>query len=180
MQALILAKIAEMERVLARLATPAVVHERDHKKGVRFKLAEDAGGNPELSSWTQPPDQNKGTRSRWLPEVGSQHLLLTVPGTDYVASFVPMSHHENSENPATSAGDTVIYDDGTCRIGVKGGAISLKSGGSSITIADGKIELSSELVKAIGDALKHNDKSVGDDHKHQDVLPGGGVSGVPL
>ncbi len=180
MSARILARIAELERIMARMFVPATVHERDHAKGVRFKLAEDADGNPVLSSWTQPPDQNKGTRSRWLPQVGSQHLLLTAPGTDTVASFVPMSHHENSPNPASGADDTVIYDDGTCRIGVTGGTISLKSGGSEMKVSDGKIELSSDLVKAIGAALKHNDHNVGDDHKHRDVEPGGGVTGVPL
>ena len=91
-----------------------------------------------------------------------------------------MSHHENSQNPASGADDTVIYDDGTCRIGVTGGTISLKSGGSEVKVSDGKIELSSDLVKAIGSALRHNSRNVGDDHKHGGVEPGGGTTDAPL
>jgi len=180
MFAQIMVRLAEVERKLSRAMIPATVQERDHKKGVRFKIAEDKDGNPVLSSWVQPPDQNKGTRSRWLPQIGSQHLLLTVPGTDQVMSFVPLSHHDASPNPASDADDTVIYDDGRCRISIKGGKITLKSGASSIEIADGKIELSSDLVKAIGQQLRHNDRNVGDDHHHDRVEPGGGVTGDPL
>lgn len=179
MFALLQAQIAEIERKLAHLLLPATVHERDHTKGVRFKVAEDDAGNPVLSAWVQPPDNNKGTRSRWLPQVGSQHLLMTPAGVDGAMSFVPLSHHEASPNPASDADDTVIYDDGECRIAAKGGVITIRSGGSSVTIRDGKIELSSDLIQATGGELKHNNKSVGDEHVHTGVVPGGGLSSVP-
>jgi phage baseplate assembly protein gpV len=145
---------------------------------VRFKLADGENG-PVLSGWVQPPDNNKGTRSRWLPQVGSQHLVMQFPGGSGPSTFVPMSHHDASPNPASDADDTVIYDDGACRISVRGGTVQIKAGGSSIVLADGEITLSSNLVKSVGASLKHNAKEVGDTHLHTGVMPGGGLTGVP-
>jgi phage baseplate assembly protein gpV len=175
----ILSRIAEIERKLATLAVPATVHERDHEKGVRFKLA-DADGQPVLSSWVQPPDANKGTRSRWLPQVGAQALLFTPAGGDRALAFVPMSHHENSPNPASGADDTVIYDDGNCRFAIADGKITLKSGSSVVTIEGDKVEINTDLVHMKGDMVRHNELQIGDKHKHRDVIPGGGVSGIPI
>jgi phage baseplate assembly protein gpV len=180
MYAHLLGRIAELERQVSMMMVPATVHQRDHAKGVRFKYHDGESGQPVLSSWVKPPDKNKGTRSAWLPQVGSQHVVLTAPGSDQASTFVPMGHHDASPNPASDADDTVLYDDGTCRIAVKGGKITLKSGSSEITIEGSKIEVHSSLVKASGDHLKHNSKNIGDDHKHEDVEPGGGLSGPPI
>ncbi len=163
-----MSEFAEIRRKLAKLMVPGVVVERDHVKGVRFDM-----GQGFLSSWVQPPDQNKGTRSRWLPQIGSQHLLLTMPGSEQVTSFVPMSHHDNSQNPAANADQTVLYDDGTSRVVIGGGVVELRSGSSSILIEDGKIVIN-------GNILQHNAKNIGDSHKHLGVQPGGGITDVPV
>ena len=174
----LLTRVAELERRLSVMMVPATVHERDHKKGVRFKIADGEDG-PVLSSWVRPPDMNKGVRSSHLPRVGSQAMLLTPPG-GRTLTYLPMGHHEGSPDPAGSADETVLYDDGGSRISVNSGVVTIKSGASSISVADGKIELSADLVRAIGASLKHNEKSVGDGHVHTGVEPGGGLSSVPV
>ncbi len=175
----LLARLAELERKVAQMMMPATVHERSHEKGVRFKLADGEDG-PVLSGWVQPPDNNKGTRSRWLPEVGSQHLVMQFAGASAPSSFVPMSHHDNSANPATEANDTVIYDDGVCRISVLSGALLLKAGESSVRIESGRITATSDLIQNNGDMLRHNSKNVGETHRHEDVVTGSDLTGFPV
>jgi len=173
-------RLSALEARVAKMLWPATVAQRDHEKGVRFEVAKDDDGNPVLSAWVQPGDQNKGTRSRWLPQIGAQALVMTPAGHDYAMGFIPMSHHDNSPNPAKDADETVIFDDGACRLSASGGIWTLKSGSSVITISDGHIEIKSESILAKGSSLKHNEKNVGDTHIHDGVMPGGGDTGFPV
>lgn len=165
-------RLAESERRQSRMLWPATVKERDHVKGVRFHIADDEDGKPVLSPWMQPPDQNVGTRSRWLPAIGSQHLVIQPAGHDTAMGFVPLSHNDQSVNPASDADDIVLFDDGKCRVSFKAGVMTLKAGNSKITIKDGEIKHEST-------SLKHNDKEVGDNHVHKDVATGPDVTGKP-
>lgn len=65
-------------------------------------------------------------------------------------------------------------------------SISLTVGGAGIVIGeDGKIQSTGSFAHS-GNAqfkegtLRHNDKNVGSDHKHEGVQPGGGKTGDPL
>lgn len=172
-------RIANVERTLNNMSRPGTVYERDHEKGVRFKIAEDSDGNPVLTSWVQPPDNNKGKRSRFLPDIGAQALIFTPPGFESAATFVPMSHHEASQNPATDADDTVIFDDGEVRIGVKGGVLQIKAGSSSIVVENGKITANATNIQNNGSSVKHNTKEIGAAHTHNGVTPGLGITQDP-
>jgi phage baseplate assembly protein gpV len=160
----LLSRIAELERKIYAMQEPATVHERDHTKGVRFKIGEDEDGKPVLSSWTQPPDWNTGVRSRALPKVGSQHLLHRSPGGDRVMAFTPLGHHDNSQNPADSADHTVLYEDGALHLSMKGDTMAIKAGHLEIT----------------GEKITHNGHLIDFNHKHTGVEPGGGISGKPV
>lgn len=50
--------------------------------------------------------------------------------------------------------------------------------GKKVVIEAEEIEIKGK-VSVTGTELKHNGKSVGDDHRHKDVMPGGGQTGVP-
>ena len=172
-------RIASLERMVRNMMRPATVDQRDHEKGVRFKIGESENGEPILTSWVQPPDQNKGKRSRLLPDVGAQALVFTPPGFEQAMSFAPMSHHENSQNPAGSADESVLFDDGTCRISINGGAITLNAGASTVTISGGTVTIEADAVQVNGSYLKHNSKEIGHSHTHGSVTPGPGTTGAP-
>ena len=171
---------AENERLLARTFIQGTVVQRDHQKGVRLNIGLDADGQPVLSSWVQPPDQNGPTRSRWLPAIGSQHLLITVPGSEEATTILPLTHFDDHPNPAANADETVFFDDGTSRISIGGGKITIKAGDDKIVIGGGKIEIYGNDVTVHGAHLNHNEKSVGDTHKHGGVETGGGITDNPV
>lgn len=171
-------RLAEVERKLSVSMVMGTVQERDRSKGIRVKIAESDDG-PVLSNWIRTSDHNAGLRTSITPRQGAQVMLFTPPGGDRAIAYVPIGHHDNSEDPAASNDDSVLYEDGTCRISVDGSKVKIKCGASSIVLSDGEIKLSSDLITALGASLKHNSKEVGDNHVHTQVMPGGGLSGVP-
>lgn len=173
------ARLAELERKIARAFIPATVHERSHENGVRFKIAENEDGTPVLSSWVQPPDHNTETKSRWLPAVGSQHLMITVPGSEVATTFIPLGHHDSSPNPAVNGDQTVLFDNGMCSIRISNNALDIASGSARIRLINGVMQIHGDNIQVTGDVLAHNQKDIGSTHRHGGVDSGGDLTDVP-
>ena len=75
-------------------------------------------------------------------------------------------------------GDINIYADGNKNEKI-GGQSTIEVAGLTITSA-GPIKLITPHLDIVGGSVTHNGVDIGDTHKHTGVLPGGGISGVPV
>lgn len=84
------------------------------------------------------------------------------------------SRYNDKERPPhdTNEDIAVQFPGGFVHINTGSGAVSVKTPGS-VSIVAGDIQLESAT-------LTHNGKNIGFDHKHTGVVPGGGISSVPV
>ncbi len=123
---------------------------------VRLELMEKgAGGKPFLSPWVQVQEAAGATGTHFPVKVGDPMRLFSPQGELGPQSLaIRDSYTDEAPNPADAQ------------------EFVLAHGGCAIRMADGKIRFESA-------DLTHNDKDIGDTHKHTDVTPGGGLTGVP-
>lgn len=158
---------AELRRQYDNTFVQGPVVDRDHQKGVR--IARDPKGEHK-SAWTQPAELSG--RSRALPDVGENVLLLQPHGDPRQATVVGLGHNDAKKNPATDAGNTVLHDKDGARIEaakdsitLTAKTITLKAGGVTVTITgDG--------VAITGGKVTHEGKNIGATHVHPGVQRG--------
>ncbi len=76
-------------------------------------------------------------------------------------------------------GGFVHINQGTGAVSVEtNGPVSVKTSGALVLEAQ-TITLKADAVKITSDTLTHNDTSIGDDHKHKDVMAGSSLTGEP-
>ena len=169
--ALLVRRVAEVERRLKNVVRYGTVEEVDYKKGlVRIKDGE------LLSGW-MPWHDVGGAIKTWTPPAKGQIAVVFAPsgevstGIAFAGQFSdknPQNHDKGAEYRMTIGGTSILVTGDSVTIDV-----------TNFTVNADKITLNADLVQATGDELKHNAKNVGDDHKHTDVVPGGGLTGVP-
>lgn len=104
-----------------------------------------------------------------VPQKGSIGLAV-FPNGDRQRGYVIGLESTGLRQKSKPDGATVLY-------GASGEIVSLIQNKIRIVAAD--IEIAGK-VRITGDELTHNGKDVGYQHKHEDVVPGGGISGVPV
>lgn len=134
----------------------------DARKGYRLKLGEAPDGTPFLSPWYPHPESG-GATGTWAPLSKGQIVGVINPGGDPRQGVLIRGGFSGINPPISESLGENKY----------------KFGGVVVTVANGKITIEGDL-HVIGSSLRHNDKEVGDTHKHTDVEPGGGLSGVPV
>lgn len=134
----------------------------DAKKGYRLKLGEAPDGQPFLSPWYPHPESG-GATGTWAPLSKGQIVGVINPVGDPRQGVLIRGGFSGVNPPISESLGENKY----------------KFGGVTVTVANGKITIEGDL-HVIGESLRHNDKEVGDTHKHTDVEPGGGLSGVPV
>lgn len=134
----------------------------DAKQGYRLKLGEAPDGAPFLSPWYPHPESG-GATGTWAPLSKGQIVGVINPGGDPRQGVLLRGGFSGINPPISESLGENKY----------------KFGGVTVTVADGKVTIEGDL-HVIGESLRHNAKEVGDTHKHGDVEPGGGVSGVPV
>lgn len=134
----------------------------DAEKGYRLKLGEAPDGSPFLSPWYPHPESG-GATGTWAPLSKGQIVGVINPGGDPRQGVLIRGGFSGINPPISESLGENKY----------------KFGGVTVTVADGKVTIEGDL-HVIGESLRHNAKEVGDAHKHGDVEPGGGVSGVPV
>lgn len=173
-------KVADLERRFSGMMRHGTVKEVDTaKQTVRIKL----GVNPDMSDFLSPwipYGQTAGAmKFHNPPSVGQQMTMMSPSGDWMQAVAVPMHWSDDFTSPSDET-DEHLMTFGSATVHLKGNSLLIKVGDSEILIEGAKITLTTDLVQVTGDELKHNAKNVGDDHKHQDVEPGGGLTGVPI
>lgn len=170
-------EVSRLNRKLATARLPGKVVERDpQKRTVRLDLGKDPEtGETVKSGWVRVQSGSAGAfKSFVLPSIGEQMYLQSasgVIGADSVAVFGTFT--DQNPHPEQEADEAVLLENGTTRIAVKNGRVRMTAEGVTH-------ELTSAGLTVTGGAIKHDGKSIGSDHKHKDVEPGGGQSGPPV
>lgn len=134
----------------------------DAKKGFRLKLGEAPDGSPFLSPWYPHPESG-GATGTWAPPSKGQVVGVINPGGDPRQGLLIRGGFSGINPPISES----LAEN------------KFQFGGVTITIANGKVTIDAD-VQVNGSSLRHNDKDVGDTHKHLGVMPGGGISDVPV
>lgn len=193
---------SESERRSAGLVNFGKVHEVDYANArVRVLVGdEDDDEGHLITAWLPMPGARAGGDSDWHPlEVGERVAVLSPSGETQTGMVLPAGLYCD-DNPAPGAkaglwrrqfqdGGAIEYDrdtgewlvEGMAKATVKVGDSTLVTEPDAITLTVGGVTLrvSGEGVAITGGAVTHDGKNIGKDHRHTNVQPGGGVSGVP-
>lgn len=137
------------------------IEEIDAKKGFRLRYGDAPDGTPFLGPW-HPHPESGGATGTWFPLSKGQVVGVINPAGD-PRQGVLIRGGFSGINPPIS--DNL-------------GENKYTFGGVTITVADGKVTIEGN-VHVVGDSLRHNDKNVGDDHTHRDVVSGPADTGPP-
>ncbi|RWM29406.1 phage baseplate assembly protein V [Mesorhizobium sp.] len=173
-------RLQEHERRLAGSQwTGKVKQVDDQKHVVRVVLGQDEDGGDVLSPWV-PVGQIAGAlKLHSMPSVGQVVSIRSEAGD--LEQGVVESYHWTDENPSPSqnaAEHKLTF--GIVTITLVDGSLKFQVGGTSIEVTDGKLEVHTNEFVTHGSSLKHNDKEIGDTHKHGGVEPGGSDTDVPV
>ena len=172
-------RLQEIERRQAAGAMRGKVTDVDQEKQlVRIALGKDDDGNDVKSPWMPVQQAAGGLKVRSLPTVGQVMTSRGESGDLEQGVLDPYNWTENNPAPTQQEGDHVVTY-GAITIRALNDVLTLSVGGTSIIISDGQIRLVSDHVVAESETLKHNDRNVGGDHVHKDVVTGNDESGPP-
>lgn len=156
---------------------------------VRVEIAaQGADGKPVLSPWVQMQEAAGGTGTNMPVAKGDPVRLLSVNGEIGAASLaIRDSYTDDERNPARSLDELVIsYGGGALRMTVEEllithGDNSIRFTSAGVTISHGStaVELT-DIVRILSSDLVHNEKSVGDTHRHGGVRSGGETTSNPV
>lgn len=169
-------RVQRLEGQSARAMRPGIVHAvRDGE--VRLRLG-GTDAEPYLSPW-MPYSQWAGDKKGHLrPSIG-QSMTAFAPGGDLrQAKALPFTWSDANPSPGTGPDPVFTYGDVKVEVTTSGFKVSV--GASSIELTASQFLMTADLVKALGAAVRHNDLDIGDTHRHRDVAPGGGQSGIPV
>jgi phage baseplate assembly protein gpV len=181
-------RVADLERRFSGVMRHGTVEEVDPAKQiVRLKFGEGEDG-PFLSPWV-PYAQIAGALKVHTPPTKGQQMSTIAPTGDW-AQAVALPMHWSNQNPSPSSnGDenvltygnvrATIKDD-LCRVVVGGCTLEITGAHVKITIGGVTHTISGSGIKTEGGRIEHEDKNIGKDHKHKDVEPGNGQTGVPV
>lgn len=173
-------KVADLERRFSGMMRHGTVAEvYPDKQTMRLKIGVDAQGNDFLSPEI-PYGQTAGAMKFHNPPSVGQQMTMMAPNGDFMQAVAIPMHWSDANTSPNDKGDEHEMTFGSARVLLKSNSLLIEIGNSSILIESAKITLSSDLVHAVGVTLKHNAKNVGDDHKHLGVVPGGGITDVPV
>lgn len=166
-------RIAELERRARnrkRTGTVAVV---DHAKGKARVQISDENGKPYLGPWMPWKEVAAGgIKTHVPPTVGEQVDVVSESG-DLTDGVIDMSIPSDA-NPRPHDGPEAVITKGATRITIGDDVIEMTATKLKVT-AD--VEIVGD-VKTTG-TIFNNGHSIGSDHLHTDVMPGGGLSGPP-
>jgi hypothetical protein len=140
---------------------------------VRIELSPaGANGQPFLSPWVQLQEAAGATGTNMPVAVGDPVRLLSPNGEIGSQSLaIRDSHTDDKSNPAAKP-DELAITHGNSALRMTADGLTLSHGGTSL-------QLTADTVKALSAKLLHNDKNVGDDHKHTGVERGSSQTGNP-
>lgn len=171
----LLQRVRRLEVDTARSMRPGTIAAvRDGSARVRLGGSDDA---PFLSPW-MPYSQMAGAVKGHVRPSDGQQVVVFAPGGDLRrATAIPFTW--SNENPSPGQGPDPVLTYGDVRLELRPSGFKVSVGAASIELTSEQAVTTADLVKALGTSLKHNDLEIGDTHRHRDVEPGAGLSGVP-
>lgn len=162
----VFARIERAERRVAMMNLSGKVKpgsQDPEKRTLRLVLGESSDGREVLSPPVRWQEAGAGgMKVHSQPADNEQMILVSASGTVGAGSIaVPATYDKDNEAPSTSS-DTAV----------------LERGGGRIELGPNGIELIGN-VRARGGVLEHENRNVGHDHKHTDVMKGGDLTGPP-
>ncbi|MBE0692314.1 MAG: phage baseplate assembly protein V [Aquamicrobium sp.] len=157
----VLKSVEDLNRRMSSMVMSGRVAEVDGDR-VRLELGPpDASGRKFLSPWVQVQEMAGATGSRFPVAVGDPMRLLS-PNGDIGTHSLAIRDGYTQDAPSPAEGEE----------------LALAHDGCAIRIVDGKIRLEGP-VEIVGPSVSHNERNIGDTHRHHDVTPGGALTGLP-
>jgi hypothetical protein len=159
--------VNQQDRRISNMMREGTVTEVDHAKGV---AKADIGG---FETKEIPWAQRAGEIKEWNPVSVGERILVVNP-TGEVGNGIIMpggfskefgQNHDQGAQYRQTIGSATITSSGDGLVIVAGG-VTFTFNGSGFT--------------QDGGAVTHDGKNIGKDHKHKEVMPGGGISGDPV
>lgn len=163
------------------------------KQMVRLRVG-GSDAEPFKSPWVPYSQVAGALKVHTPPSVGQQMTLLS-PAGDWAQGYaVPLTFSDENASPssqgnehvltfgsvrATVRGQQVLIEIGGAKLDMTGSKITLSVGGAQIEMTGDGIKATAQSFEHEGDVLSHNGHSVGDDHVHTGVTPGGSTTGPP-
>lgn len=141
----------------------------DAKKGYRIRLGDDGEGGDFLSPWIPHPETSKTS----VPlKVGQMVGIMAPSGDLRQGLLIRGGYSKDHETPNEDMNANVFKD-----AGVEG---RIADGKLLVTVGGVTVSISADGFKVVGGKVEHNDKDIGDTHKHGKVTPGPSPTDVPV
>lgn len=169
----LLDRVVEAERRGAAQEMRGKVTDVDATKArARIELGKDEDGQPVKSPWIPYKQIAGALKIHQPPTVGETMTLRSASGD--VEQGVLEAFHWSDDNPANSTdAQSNVMTFGDCKVTIGTSSIEVEVGGVKATFSGSGFEVT-------GGEVKHNDKDIGDTHKHSGVISGGDDTGPPV
>lgn len=153
-------------RVLNTMREGKVVEHHDEKRLIKVDVGPQ--DQPVITPWIEWGERAGSVKTFSRPSIGERVLVSSPDGELGTASrAIAGGFSADNENPAGNDGELLMT--------IGGAEFRFHADGLEIT---GKLEVHGD-VKADGGVFEHEDRNVGEDHKHTEVTTGGAISGPP-
>ncbi len=166
-------RVADIERRLSGAVRHGRVAKVDTKKQrMRLDLGPAHGTDGRfLSPWV-PYAQMAGALKVYTPPAEGQQYTLMSPSGDFrQAVALPLTWSDSNPSPSDDPDENVITY-GNVRMTLRDDLVQIQVGGVTFKITGDGIDIT-------GGHVCHDGHNIGSTHKHIEVLPGPGTSGVP-
>lgn len=170
-------EVAALRRLRNQTLLPGTVEKVEGSR-VYVRLSDDSetGGpivTPPLRMAERTGKRGGGVSRFSRYGVGEPVLVVSPNGEVGAMSAVkPWIDTEDDPSPGKAEQDGEVLEHGNAKLEVVNGMIRATVDGASLT-------LTANLLKALVARMENNGRNIGHDHKHRDVEPGGGTSGIP-
>ncbi|MFC6444565.1 phage baseplate assembly protein V [Shinella zoogloeoides] len=169
-----LARMEAAERRMSMMLIPGKVGPVDpERRRLRLKLGKNSKGEDVLGPWTRWQEAGVGQLSiHSEPGGDEQMMLISLSGTVGAGSIAIPATFDQDHAAPSKASDLSMFARGQTRIEMKGDQLVFRAGGCTAV-------LDAAGWQTLGGGVFHDDVQIGKDHVHEDVEPGGALSGKP-
>ena len=182
-------RVADLERRFSGVLRHGTVHEVDPAKAiVRVKYGEDAEGKPFLSPWL-PYAQIAGALKIHTPPTVGQQMTSIAPSGDWMQAVALPMHWSDQNKSPSSNGDENVLTYGNVRATIKNDLVRVVVGGCTLEVTGAHVKITvggvthvidGSGITTTGGRIEHDGKNIGSTHKHDEVMPGSGLTGHPI
>ena len=139
----------------------------DAQKGYRIRLG-GTDGKPVLSNWYPHPETGKTS----VPLKVNQIVGMLNPTGDPRKGLLIRGGYSDENSSPNADMNANVFEDAGVKVTIAGGTLVIAVGGTTVRIDGDGLDVNGGHIRNDG---IHVDKT----HLHTDVVPGGGLSGVP-